>query len=181
MSTRTSFALGVLILAFAVPACGGSSDAPSPTGEDGGQDADGNHDAAPSPIADSGLDSAPDAASACAETLAAWTAMNVDRYPPTFAAAQAACHGPPSQPSGEVTTAPCGGYDVYSILGLGEYFYYDPSTGKLVAVLTGVIDLNPMCAGPSTFVVPTGCTHQDFCTVYDAGQDAAEPTDSGDD
>ena len=56
-------------------------------------------------------------------------------------------------------TSHCGGYSVFSKLGVdtGEHSYYDGASGELVAIVSTGLILTRCLAGPGTFVVPA-CT-----------------------
>jgi hypothetical protein len=72
------------------------------------------------------------------------------------------CAASASLPRNRVSA--CGGYHVLSIFYLdgGSDFYYDGTTGALVAILGVGIDSEPPCAaGPTAgFAPPAGCTTQ---------------------
>ena len=70
----------------------------------------------------------------------------------------------------------CAGYDVVHLydVDVGQHFFYDRSTGALVAVAsTGAAPPTTQClAGPATFALPAACLNIGSpCLAGDAGAD----------
>ncbi len=98
--------------------------------------------------------------------------------PSTLAAARPAfCDGSPQSDHDFLSSAPCQGLQQLIVAGVdtATVYYYDAG-GLLVAVVAESANFggSSVCiAGPSTFVVPTGCTTNQLalCSPVDGGHD----------